>query len=82
MEDKIVSTHGGLADMNAMKLESILVQVTTMKLTKDNYLPWATTIKISIVGRRHVNYIKRKKRQPSEEYGWNQWYLEDNQVKT
>lgn len=48
--------------MNSMKLKSILVQATTIKLTKkDNYLYWAAAIKMAISGRRCGLYQWKEK---------------------
>lgn len=58
---------GSSVDSIVMKPENIPIQVTTIKLTKDNYLHWAAAIKMTIVGRGCVN---GKKKQPGEDESW------------
>lgn len=62
-----------------VKSENIFVQVTILRLTKDNYLTWAAAIKMDIAGRGRIGYISGKiKPKNEDEPAWNQWYLEDN----
>lgn len=65
-----------------LKAENILVQVTIILLTKDNYLTWSIAITIGILGRGKYDYMAGSvqpltRADPSCEI----WFLEDNQVK-
>lgn len=65
-----------------VRTENILVQVTTILLTKGNYLNWSITITIGIVGWGKYNYIASL--MPSLAWtdpSWATWFLKDNQVK-
>lgn len=63
MEEKWYFTDS----MAAVRLENIPVRVTTIKLTKKNYLTWAVVVKMGITGRGRVNYINGKMKQPGED---------------
>ncbi|KAF3782467.1 hypothetical protein EJ110_NYTH34295 [Nymphaea thermarum] len=70
-------------DVEASKTENIHVQVTTIRLTKDNYLHWSAAITMGIVGWGQITYVNGKKTEPLEASpAWDMWFLEDNQVKT
>lgn len=59
--------------------ENIPVQITIIKLTKKNYLTWATAMKMVIAGRDCDNYIDGKIKKPNKvSSSWNRWYFEDN----
>lgn len=52
--------------------KNIPVQITTIKLTKGNYLTRAAAEKKAIVGRGCINYINRKMKQLDEDSSsWN-----------
>ncbi|KAF3784918.1 hypothetical protein EJ110_NYTH29198 [Nymphaea thermarum] len=71
------------ADVEVFKTENIPVEVTTIRLTKDNYLRWSAVIIMEIVGWGRISYVNRKKTEPPEVSStWDMWFLEDNQVKT
>lgn len=53
--------------MAAGRLENVSVQMSTIKLTKENYLTWAIVIKMGIAGRGRVDYINEKIKQPDED---------------
>lgn len=57
----------GLLESMVMKPENILVQVTMMKLTKDNYLHWVVAATMRIASKGRIKYIKGKKRQLNED---------------
>lgn len=50
-----------------MKAKYVPVQVTIIKLTKENYLHWVVAIKMSIASRGRIKYINGRKNLPSEE---------------
>ncbi|MFV0960705.1 hypothetical protein QML37_30285, partial [Klebsiella pneumoniae] len=59
------------------------VQVTTIRLTKDNYMSWSAAMSMGIAGRGRIAYINGKKTVSHETSSdWDQWFLEDSQVKT
>lgn len=64
------------------RTKHIPIQVTTIQLTKDNYLSWPTTIIIGIAGCGKHGYIAgtltlTARTNPT----WANWFLDDNQVK-
>ncbi|KAF3792508.1 hypothetical protein EJ110_NYTH11371 [Nymphaea thermarum] len=71
------------ADVGVLKTENVPVQVTTIRLTKDNYLRWSAAITMGIVGRGRINYVDGKMTEPPESSSaWDTWFLVDNHVKT
>ncbi|KAF3795156.1 hypothetical protein EJ110_NYTH05781 [Nymphaea thermarum] len=70
------------ADVGASRTENIHVQVTTICLTKDNYLQWSAAITMGIAGRGRIAYVNGRKVEPiATSAAWDTWFLEDNQVK-
>ncbi|XP_031502189.2 uncharacterized protein LOC116265604 [Nymphaea colorata] len=71
------------SEIGAYRTENVPVQVTTIRLTKENYLPWSAAMTMGIAGHGRIAYINRRKPEPVETSGvWDTWFLEDNQVKT
>ncbi|KAF3774436.1 hypothetical protein EJ110_NYTH53097 [Nymphaea thermarum] len=67
---------------SAPKSENVLVQVTSIRLTKDNYLSWSAALEIGITSRGRLPYITGDKPAPSKsDPQWATWALEDSQVK-
>ncbi|KAF3773376.1 hypothetical protein EJ110_NYTH55440 [Nymphaea thermarum] len=66
----------------APKSENLPVQVTPIRLTKDNYLSWSAALEIGIRSRGRLPYITGDKPAPSKtDPQWVNWALEDSQVK-
>ncbi|KAF3789765.1 Golgin candidate 3 [Nymphaea thermarum] len=64
------------------KSENLPVQVTPIRLTKDNYLSWSAALEIGITSRGRLPYITGDKPAPSKtDPQWANWALEDSQVK-
>ncbi|KAF3783486.1 hypothetical protein EJ110_NYTH19480 [Nymphaea thermarum] len=64
------------------KSENLPVQVTSIRLNKDNYLSWSAALEIGITSRGRLPYITGEKPAPSKtDPGWATWALEDSQVK-
>lgn len=63
MDEKI----GNPMEHNVVKAKNVSVQVTTIKLTKDNYLRQAIVITMRITRRGWIDYIDGKKVQPEED---------------
>ncbi|XP_049932474.1 uncharacterized protein LOC126409868 [Nymphaea colorata] len=67
---------------SAPKSEILPVQVTPIRLTKDNYLSWSAALEIGITSRGRLSYITGDKPAPSKtDPQWATWVLEDSQVK-
>ncbi|KAF3773649.1 hypothetical protein EJ110_NYTH54908 [Nymphaea thermarum] len=67
---------------SAPRSENVSVQVTSIRLTKDNYLSWSAALEIGITSRGRLPYIIGNKPVPSKsDPQWATWSLEDNQVK-
>ncbi|KAF3788932.1 hypothetical protein EJ110_NYTH05949 [Nymphaea thermarum] len=67
---------------SAPKSENLPVQVTSICLTKDNYLSWSAALEIGITSRGRLPYITGDKPAPSKtDPQWATWVLEDSQVK-
>ncbi|KAF3771591.1 hypothetical protein EJ110_NYTH59392 [Nymphaea thermarum] len=83
MADEIItktdmSTDAGISP----KSENVPVQVTPIRLTKDNYLSWSAALEIGITSRGRLPYITGDKPAPSKtDPQWANWALEDSQVK-
>ncbi|KAF3778517.1 hypothetical protein EJ110_NYTH43311 [Nymphaea thermarum] len=59
------------------------IQVTTICLTKDNYLQWYAAITMGIAGSGRIAYVNGKKVEPPKTSpALDTWFLEDNQVPT
>lgn len=67
MEENMIATLGRQLEPIVIKVENILVQVTTMKLTKDNYLYLAVVIITGIACNGCIEYINEKKMQSNED---------------
>ncbi|KAF3783500.1 hypothetical protein EJ110_NYTH19525 [Nymphaea thermarum] len=64
------------------KSGNLSVQVTSIRLTKDNYLSWSAAHEIGITSRGHLSYITGDKPAPNKsDPQWVTWALEDSQVK-
>ncbi|KAF3785187.1 hypothetical protein EJ110_NYTH18642 [Nymphaea thermarum] len=64
------------------KSENLPVQVTSIRLNKDNYLSWSAALEIGITSRGRLPYITGEKPAPSKtDPGWATCALEDSQVK-
>ncbi|KAF3791196.1 hypothetical protein EJ110_NYTH14912 [Nymphaea thermarum] len=64
------------------KSENVSVQVTSIRLNKDNYLSWSAALEIGITSRGRLPYITGEKPAPSKtDPSWATWALEDSQVK-
>ncbi|KAF3786685.1 hypothetical protein EJ110_NYTH24854 [Nymphaea thermarum] len=64
------------------KSENMPVQVTSIRLNKDNYLSWSAALEIGITSRGRLPYITREKPAPSKiDPRWATCALEDSQVK-
>ncbi|KAF3773109.1 hypothetical protein EJ110_NYTH56002 [Nymphaea thermarum] len=75
----IVNTNH--AEVEASKTENIPIQVTTIRLTKENYLQWSAAITMGIAGRGQIAYVNgRKTKLVETSAAWDTWFLEDNQM--
>ncbi|KAF3775900.1 hypothetical protein EJ110_NYTH49523 [Nymphaea thermarum] len=64
------------------KSKNVPVQVTSIRLNKDNYLSWSAALEIGITSRGCLPYIAGEKPAPSKtDPSWATWALEDSQVK-
>ncbi|KAF3788149.1 hypothetical protein EJ110_NYTH20108 [Nymphaea thermarum] len=64
------------------KSENVPVQVTSIRLNKDNYLSWSAALEIGITSRGRLPYIIGEKPAPSKTNPtWATWAFEDSQVK-
>ncbi|KAF3785990.1 hypothetical protein EJ110_NYTH24012 [Nymphaea thermarum] len=76
------SKDAGLDSGSASKAENVPIQVTSIRLTKDNYLSWSTALEIGITSRGRLSYITGDKPAPlKSDPQWATWALEDSQVK-
>ncbi|KAF3777332.1 hypothetical protein EJ110_NYTH42624 [Nymphaea thermarum] len=67
---------------SASKTENVPIQVTSIRLTKDNYLSWFAALEIETTSRGRLSYITGDKPAPSKsDPQWATWALEDSQVK-
>ncbi|KAF3786624.1 hypothetical protein EJ110_NYTH25126 [Nymphaea thermarum] len=72
----------GLDAGSASKVENVSIQVTSIRLTKDNYLSWSAALEIGITSRGRLSYITGDKPAPLKyDPQWATWALEDSQVK-
>ncbi|KAF3776400.1 hypothetical protein EJ110_NYTH42991 [Nymphaea thermarum] len=72
----------GLDAGSASKAENVPIQVTSIRLTKDNYLSWSAALEIGITSRGRLSYITGDKPAPlKSDPQWETWALEDSQVK-
>ncbi|KAF3772357.1 hypothetical protein EJ110_NYTH58171 [Nymphaea thermarum] len=70
-------------EIGAYRTENVPVQVTSFRLTKENYLKWSAAITMGIVGRGRIAYVNGSKvESAANSMAWDTWFLEDNQVKT
>ncbi|KAF3784503.1 Retrovirus-related Pol polyprotein from transposon TNT 1-94 [Nymphaea thermarum] len=70
-------------EIRTYRTENVPVQVTTMRLTKENYFKWSVAITMGIAGRGRIAYVNESKGEPpAKSMAWDTWFLEDNQVKT
>ncbi|KAF3775379.1 COP9 signalosome complex subunit 5 [Nymphaea thermarum] len=74
--------NAGLDAGSASKAENVPIQVTSIRLTKDNYLSWSAALEIGITSRGRLSYITGDKPAPlKSDPQWETWALEDSQVK-
>ncbi|KAF3793952.1 hypothetical protein EJ110_NYTH08527 [Nymphaea thermarum] len=72
----------GLDAGSASKAENVPIQVTTIRLTKDNYLSWSAALEIGITSRGRLSYITGDKPAPIKSDPQRAtWALEDSHVK-
>ncbi|KAF3781808.1 hypothetical protein EJ110_NYTH35686 [Nymphaea thermarum] len=70
-------------EIGAYRTENVPVQVTTIRLTKEDYFPRSTAMTMGIAGRGRIAYIDGRNPEPTKASGvWDTWFLEDNQMKT
>ncbi|KAF3772147.1 hypothetical protein EJ110_NYTH58636 [Nymphaea thermarum] len=68
-------------DVGISRTENVPVQVTTIRLTKENYLQWFAAITMGIAGRGRIPYVNGRKVEPAAtSVAWVTWFLEDNQM--
>ncbi|KAF3778190.1 hypothetical protein EJ110_NYTH43957 [Nymphaea thermarum] len=68
-------------DIGAYRTENVPVQVTTIRLTKENYLKWSAAITMGIAGRGRIAYVNESKVEyAANSMAWDTWFLEDNQM--
>ncbi|KAF3778855.1 hypothetical protein EJ110_NYTH42785 [Nymphaea thermarum] len=76
----IVNT--GQTEVGDFRTENMPVQVTTIRLTKENYFQWSAAMTMGIAGRGKIAYINGRKIEPAEtNVAWDTWFLEDNQIR-
>ncbi|KAF3782038.1 hypothetical protein EJ110_NYTH35234 [Nymphaea thermarum] len=74
--------NAGLDAGSASKAKNVPIQVTSIRLTKDNYLSWSAALEIGITSRGRLSYITGDKPAPlKSDPQWETWALEDSQVK-
>ncbi|KAF3771815.1 hypothetical protein EJ110_NYTH59450 [Nymphaea thermarum] len=74
--------NAGLDAGSTSKAENVPIKVTSIRLTKDNYLSWSAALEIGITSRGRVSYITGDKpAPPKSDPQWKTWALEDSQVK-
>ncbi|KAF3779072.1 hypothetical protein EJ110_NYTH42231 [Nymphaea thermarum] len=74
--------NAGLDAGSTSKAENVPIQVTSIRLTKDNYLCWSAGLEIGITSRGRLSYITGDKLAPlKSDPQWETWALEDSQVK-
>ncbi|KAF3771926.1 hypothetical protein EJ110_NYTH58570, partial [Nymphaea thermarum] len=82
VEETTPKTDVALDAGNTSKSENLPVQVTSIRLTKDNYLSWSAALEIGITSRGRRSYITGARPEPSKtDPQWEAWALEDSQVK-
>ncbi|KAF3771833.1 hypothetical protein EJ110_NYTH59407, partial [Nymphaea thermarum] len=60
------TVNTGQTDVGVSRTENIPVQVTTIRLTKENYLQWSAAITMGIAGRGRIAYVNGRKTEPVE----------------
>ncbi|KAF3780197.1 hypothetical protein EJ110_NYTH39817 [Nymphaea thermarum] len=79
-EQRRLVTNEGKRDFVPSHARSVLV--TSIRLTKDNYLSWSAALEIGITSRGRLSYITGDKPAPLKyDLQWATWTLEDSQVK-
>ncbi|KAF3795972.1 hypothetical protein EJ110_NYTH02643 [Nymphaea thermarum] len=74
--------NAGLDAGSTSKAENVPIQVTSIHLTKDNYLSWSAALEIGITSRGRLSYITGDKPAPlKSDPQWETWALDDSQVK-
>ncbi|KAF3795149.1 hypothetical protein EJ110_NYTH05757 [Nymphaea thermarum] len=74
--------NAGLDAGSTSKAENVSIQVTSIRLTKDNYLSWSAALEIGITSRARLSYITGDKPAPlKSDPQWETWALEDSQVR-
>ncbi|KAF3771704.1 hypothetical protein EJ110_NYTH59760 [Nymphaea thermarum] len=81
-EEMVPKSDAAFDTGSAPKSENLPVQVTSIRLTKDNYLSWSAALEIGITSRGRLPYITGDKPTPNKsDPQWATWALEDSQVK-
>ncbi|KAF3794473.1 hypothetical protein EJ110_NYTH07485 [Nymphaea thermarum] len=81
-EEMVPKSDAAFDTGNTPKSENLPVQVTSIRLTKDNYLSWSAALEIGITSRGRLPYITGDKPAPNKsDPQWATWALEDSQVK-
>ncbi|KAF3780061.1 hypothetical protein EJ110_NYTH26248 [Nymphaea thermarum] len=74
-----ISLHTNLPDVVSARTDHVLVEVTTIQLTKENYSRWSPAITMGIAGRGRIAYVNGRKVEPAgDSMAWDTWFLEDN----
>ncbi|KAF3771921.1 hypothetical protein EJ110_NYTH59159, partial [Nymphaea thermarum] len=67
-------------EIGTVRPENVLVQVITLRLTKENYFSWSPAMTMEIDGRGRMAYIDGSNPGPARTSDvWHTWFLEDNQ---
>ncbi|KAF3780443.1 Midasin [Nymphaea thermarum] len=70
--------NAGLDAGSTSKAENVSIQVTSILLTKDNYLSWSAALEIGITSRGRLSYTTGDKpAPPKSDPQWETWALED-----
>ncbi|KAF3784486.1 hypothetical protein EJ110_NYTH27314 [Nymphaea thermarum] len=68
-------------EIGAYRSKNVLVQVITLRLTKENYFSWSAAMTMGIAGRGRIAYIDGRNPEPARTSGvCDTWFLEDNQI--
>ncbi|KAF3779043.1 hypothetical protein EJ110_NYTH34973 [Nymphaea thermarum] len=83
VESSSTTVNTGQTEIGGVRTENIPVQVTTIRLTKENDMQWSAAMTMGIAARGRIAYINGRTIEPNEmNVVWDTWFLEDNQVKT
>ncbi|KAF3795709.1 hypothetical protein EJ110_NYTH04380 [Nymphaea thermarum] len=65
-ESSSSTVNTGQTEVGGVRTENIPVQVTTIRLTKENYMQWSASMTMGIAGRGRIAYINGRKIEPNE----------------